>query len=271
MPVSNCIFAAHFLRMTLNPFKQDAFGNNLLLKRFIIFIFGAISWYRFNIANHTTVKGSKVLKELPKTRVLFVSNHQTYFADVACMYQVFNATKWGVFDRINFFWSLFSPRLNVYFVAALETMKSGLLPKLFAYVGSVSIKRTWRSKGKNVDRGVDPRDINKIKTAINSGWVITFPQGTTTPFVRGRKGTAHIIKELRPIVIPVVVNGFRRAFDKKGLFLKMKDVELSITFKEPLQLDYDAPADAILNVIMEAIEQTEDFLKVPQLEENSIV
>jgi 1-acyl-sn-glycerol-3-phosphate acyltransferase len=254
--------------MNLNPFKQDAFGNNLILKRIIIFVFGVISWYRFNIANHTKVHGSKVLKGLPNTRVLFVSNHQTYFADVAGMYQVFNSAKWGVYDRTNFFWSLLNPRLNVYFIAAIETMKSGLLPKLFSYVGSVSIKRSWRSEGKTVDRGIDPRDIEKIKTAVNNGWVVTFPQGTTTPFVKGRKGTAHIIKELRPIVIPVVVNGFRRAFDKKGLFLKMKDVELSITLKAPLMLNYDDSADHIINEIMNAIEQTEDFLKVPQMEED---
>jgi 1-acyl-sn-glycerol-3-phosphate acyltransferase len=156
----------------------------------------------------------------------------------------------------------------VYFIAAIETMKSGLLPKLFSYVGSVSIKRSWRSEGKTVDRGIDPRDIEKIKTAVNNGWVVTFPQGTTTPFVKGRKGTAHIIKELRPIVIPVVVNGFRRAFDKKGLFLKMKDVELSITLKAPLMLNYDDSAEHIINEIMNAIEQTEDFLKVPQMEED---
>ena len=253
--------------MNLNPFKQDIFGNNLLLKRLIIFVFGSISWYRFNIANHTTVKGSRVLKGLPNKRVLFVSNHQTYFADVACMYQVFNATKWGVFERINFFWSLFNPRLNVYFIAAVETMQSGILPKLFSYVGTVSIKRTWRSKGKQVDRGVDPRDVDKIKKAVSNGWVVTFPQGTTTPFVKGRRGTAHIIKELQPVVIPVVVNGFRRAFDKKGLFLKMKDVELSISFKDPLMLDYSDTPENIMAQIMDAIEQSEEFLKVPQLEE----
>ena len=253
--------------MNLNPFKQDIFGNNLLLKRLIIFVFGSISWYRFNIANHTTVKGSRVLKGLPNKRVLFVSNHQTYFADVACMYQVFNATKWGVFERINFFWSFFNPRLNVYFIAAVETMQSGILPKLFSYVGTVSIKRTWRSKGKQVDRGVDPRDVDKIKKAVSNGWVVTFPQGTTTPFVKGRRGTAHIIKELQPVVIPVVVNGFRRAFDKKGLFLKMKDVELSISFKDPLMLDYSDTPENIMAQIMDAIEQSEEFLKVPQLEE----
>jgi 1-acyl-sn-glycerol-3-phosphate acyltransferase len=250
--------------MNLNPFKKDAFGNSLLLKRVIVGIFGSVAWYRFNIANHTTVTGTKVLKGLPKNKVLFVSNHQTYFADVAGMYQVFNAAKWGVFDRTNFFWSVFSPRLDVYFIAATETMKAGLLPKIFAYVGSVSIKRTWRSQGKNVDRGVDPRDINKIKHAIENGWVVTFPQGTTTPFVPGRKGTAHIIKELKPIVIPVVIDGFRRAFDKKGMFLKMKDVELTMRFKEPLMLDYNGHPAEIMKQIMTAIEQTPDHLLVPQ-------
>ena len=253
--------------MNLNPFKQDAFGNNLIIKRIIVFIFGSISWYRFNIANQTSVKGAQHLKGLPKTHVLFVSNHQTYFADVACMYQVFNAAKWGIYNRINFFWSLFNPRLDVYFIAALETMKSGILPKIFSYVGSVSIKRSWRSQGRAVDRGVDPRDINKIKHAVKNGWVVTFPQGTTTPFVKGRKGTAHIIKELKPVVIPIVVDGFRRAFDKKGLFLKQKDVKLSITVKEPLLLDYNGSPNDIMAQIMEAIEQTEDYLQVPQVSE----
>ncbi len=249
--------------MNLNPFKQDAFGNSLILKRIIIFVFGTITWYRFNIANQTSITGAKNLKGLPKTKVLFVSNHQTYFADVAGMYQVFNAAKWGVYNRVNFFWALFNPKLDVYFIAALETMSAGILPKIFSYVGSVSIKRSWRAKGQAVDRGVDPGDIHKIKHAIESGWVVTFPQGTTTPFVPGRKGTAHIIKELKPVVIPVVVDGFRRAFDKKGLFLKKKDCQLSITIKDPLMLDYNDSAVNIMNTIMEAIEQTKDHLQVP--------
>lgn len=246
--------------MNLNPFKKDPFGNSLLIKRIIIFWFGAITWYRFNIANTTKVSGSRNLKGLPKQRVLFVSNHQTYFADVACMFNVFNCVKWGVYDRIDFFWHLLSPRMNIYFVAALETMKSGILPKIFAYAGSVSIKRTWRAKGQNVDRGVDPRDLDNIRTAIANGWVITFPQGTTKPYVKGRRGTAHLIKEMKPIVIPVVINGFRRAFDKKGLFLKQKNSELSITFKEPLEIDYEASAQEIIDVVMKSIEQSKDFV-----------
>tara|TARA_R110002124_G_scaffold164308_1_gene331694 strand:- start:439 stop:1212 length:774 start_codon:yes stop_codon:yes gene_type:complete len=244
----------------------DAFGNSLIIKRVLIFVFGLIAYYRFNIANKTTVKGSKVLKGLPNGNVLFVSNHQTYFADVTAMYQVFCSAKWGVYDRINMPFYVLNPRTNIYFIAAMETMKAGLLPKLFAYVGSVSIKRTWRSKGKEVDRGVDPKDIDKIFKAMNAGWVVTFPQGTTTPFVPGRKGTAHIIKDQKPIVIPVVVDGFRRAFDKKGLFLKKKGVKLSITFKPALDIDYEQSSDEILELIMDSIEQSDSFNTMKQLD-----
>jgi 1-acyl-sn-glycerol-3-phosphate acyltransferase len=240
-------------------FKQDAFGHNLIIKRLIIFVFGFIAYYRMNIINRTKIEGAEHLRGLPDTKVLFVSNHQTYFADVAAIYQLINCAKWGVYGKINYPLSLLNPRLNVYFIAAQETMKSGLLPKIFAYVGSVSIKRSWRSAGKTVDRGVDPKDIEKIKKAIHSGWTITFPQGTTKPFVKGRKGTAHIIKELEPIVIPLVVDGFRRAFDKKGMFVKKKGTELSITIKEPLKINYNASSDEVLDTIMAAIEQSEEF------------
>lgn len=248
---------------------KDSFGNSLLLKRLLIFVFGSIAYYRFNIANKTKVSGSHVLKSLRKQNVLFVSNHQTYFADVTGLYQVFCCAKWGIYDRINFPFFILNPKLNIFFIAALETMSSGLLPKLFANVGSVSIKRTWRAAGKNVDRGVDPRDIQKIFTALENGWVITFPQGTTTPFVNGRKGTAHIIKETKPIVIPVVVDGFRRAFDKKGLLLKKKGVNLSIRFKDPLEIDFEKDSSEILDQIMDSIEQSEDYNTMKKIDEVS--
>ncbi|MCB0473201.1 MAG: 1-acyl-sn-glycerol-3-phosphate acyltransferase, partial [Flavobacteriaceae bacterium] len=61
---------------------------------------------------------------------------------------------------------------------------------------------------------------HNIGKALDDGWVITFPQGTTTPFKPIRRGTAFIIKEYQPIVIPVVIDGFRRSFDKKGLQVK---------------------------------------------------
>ena len=91
-------------------------------------------------------------------------------------------------------------------------MKAGLLPRIMAYAGAVSIDRTWRSKGQNVNRQVKMSDISNIGKALDDGWLITFPQGTTTPFKPIRRGTAHIIKQHRPIVIPIVIDGFRRSF-----------------------------------------------------------
>lgn len=257
------------MRMKIRLF--DAFGNSLFIKRILIFIIGIIAYYRFNIANKTKVTGSKVLKKLPATNVLFVSNHQTYFADVTGMYQVFCSAKWGIYDRINNPVYLLNPKVNIYFVAAKETMKAGILPKIFAYVGSVSIKRSWREGGKTINRGVDPRDITKIYTALKSGWVITFPQGTTTPFEPGRRGTAHLIKETKPIVVPVVVNGFRRAFDKKGLLLKKKGVKLSMRFKEPLDIDYNAHPKEILKVIMNSIEQSEEYNTMQKIDDKLVI
>ena len=253
-------------------FKKNPFGHILFLKKWLIRILGIMTHQRYKRFNKLEIEGSEIIRTLPENNVLFVSNHQTYFADVMGLYQVFCLSKWGIYDTISNPIYLLNPKLNIYFVAALETMKAGLLPKLFAYVGSVSIKRSWRQAGKEVDRGVDKRDINKIYKALDSGWVITFPQGTTTPYVPGRRGTAHIIKETQPIVIPVVVDGFRRAFDKKGLFLKKKGVKLSITFKEPLKLDYDnMNTRQILDELMHNIEQTEDFNTLKKISTDPVV
>ena len=106
-------------------------------------------------------------------------------------------------------------------------------------------------------------DISKIGTALNDGWVITFPQGTTTPFKPIRKGTAFIIKEYKPIVIPIVIDGFRRSFDKKGLRIKKKNILQSMEIKEPLDIDYENDStEDIVKKIEFAIEQHPSFLKV---------
>ena len=84
--------------------------------------------------------------------------------------------------------------------------------------------------------------------------------GTTKPFAPGRKGTAFIIKQHRPIVIPVVINGYWRAFNKKGLKMKKRGSLLSVTFKEPLDIDYNDTCENILEKIMDAIEQSKKFM-----------
>ena len=128
--------------------------------------------------------------------------------------------------------------IDFYFVAAEETMKSGLLPKILAYAGAITIKRTWREAGKSIKRPVDQADTEKIKIALANGWVVNFPQGTTKAFAEGRKGTAHIIKNYKPIVVPITIDGFRRAFDKKGLFIKKKNTALQMQVHQPLKIDY---------------------------------
>lgn len=244
-------------------FKKNVFGQYLFIKKWIIRIIGSLSHRRYHGYNELQIEGSDILRNLPETNVLFISNHQTYFADVVAMFHVFNAALSGRDDNIKNVGYLWKPKLNLYYVAAKETMKSGFLPKIFAYAGSISIERTWRASGEDVNRQVKMSDISNINKALNDGWVITFPQGTTTPFKPIRKGTAHIIKRYKPIVVPIVIDGFRRSFDKKGIRIKKKNILQSMEIKAPLEIDYDIESiDQIVEKIEYAIEQHPSFLKV---------
>lgn len=247
----------------MGVFKKNPFGHILFIKKWIIRVFGIISHGRYQRFNDLQIEGSEIIRDLPDANVLFVSNHQTYFADVAAMLHVFNAALKGRIDSLKNVGYIWNPKLNIYYIAASETMKSGLLPKIFAYTGSISIQRTWRSAGKDVNRQVKMSDITNIGTALNDGWVITFPQGTTTPFKPIRRGTAHIIKTYKPIVIPIVIDGFRRSFDKKGLMIKKRGVLQSFVIKKPLEIDYENDSmDDIVKQIEYSIEQHKSFLKV---------
>lgn len=244
-------------------FKENPFGHILFLKKWLIRSLGLITHQRYKGFNTLEIEGSEIIRELPDKNVLFVSNHQTYFADVVAMFHVFNASLHGRDDSIKNIGYLWNPKLNIYYVAAAETMRKSLLTKVLAYVGSVSIERTWRAEGKDVNRQVKMSDITNIGTALNDGWVITFPQGTTTPWKPLRKGTAHIIKRYKPVVVPVVIDGFRRSFDKKGLMIKKKGILQSLVIKEPLEIDYDNESiESIIEKLEYAIEQHPSFLKV---------
>jgi 1-acyl-sn-glycerol-3-phosphate acyltransferase len=139
-------------------------------------------------------------------------------------------------------------------------MRGSWISKLFTLAGALTVKRTWRAEGKEVRRGLDPSDTRKIERALNTSWIITFPQGTTKPFAPARKGTAVLIKNVQPIVIPVVINGFWRAFTKKGLTFKKKGSILTIKFKAPMVIDYTQSAEEILEQVMDAIEQSKRFM-----------
>jgi 1-acyl-sn-glycerol-3-phosphate acyltransferase len=248
----------------MKVFKKDPFGHYIILKRWLIQLLGTMSHRRYQGFNSMNIEGSEIIRELPERNILFVSNHQTYFADVTAMHHVFNASLKGRIDSIKNVGYLWKPKTNLYYVAATETMKSGFLPKVMSYIGAVSITRTWRAAGESVNKQVDFKDITNIGMALEDGWVITFPQGTTKAFNPIRKGTAHIIKKFKPIVVPVVIDGFRRSFDKRGLFIKKKGILQSMVIKDPLVIDYDKDSiDKIVEQLEYAIEQHPSFIKVP--------
>ena len=236
--------------------QKDIFGNILIIKKVLIIILGCLSYRRFNGINNLKIKGSEIIKKLPKKNVLFISNHQTYFADATAMIHVFNSSLNGGKNTLRNLIYLFKPKLNIYFIAAKETMSSGWLPKILAYTGAISIGRTWRENGKEIKREVNNQDIDNVNLGLKSGWVITFPQGTTKPWSPVRKGTAHIIKHNKPIVVPIKIDGFRRSFDKTGLFIKKKNINQIMTIKKPLLFDYEnSSIDDIVKKITIAIEQ----------------
>src|SRR6478609_10917770 len=232
------------------------------VRKVVYAIVGVFSYPGLAIVNKLKISGTEHIENLPRRNVLFVSNHQTYFADVITFLHIFCAVKWRKRNRLGIPFYLLNPFTSVYYVAAEETMKGSWISRFFTLAGALTVKRTWRVEGKEIRRGLDPSDTRKVTTALQDNWVITFPQGTTKPFAPGRKGTAFIIKQTKPIVIPVVISGFWRAFNKKGLKFKKKGSLLNVHFKEPLQFTYEESIDAILEKVMDAIEQSKKFMWV---------
>jgi 1-acyl-sn-glycerol-3-phosphate acyltransferase len=239
-----------------NLLKRDPFGNIIFLKRMLIGFLGSLTYTRFTLANKLKIEGTDYLMSLPDKNVMFISNHQTYYADVMALYHIFCSVKWKFRNTINNPLYMLFPRANTYYVAAEETMKeSGWIPKIFSLAGAITVRRHWRAKGKDVNRAADVKAPEKIKKALEHGWVVNFPQGTTSPYAPVQKGTAHMIKLYNPIVVPVVIDGFRRAFDKKGLFFKKRNTTLSVRFKEPMRFDENESVQDIMAAIAKAIEQ----------------
>ncbi len=238
----------------------ESLRQTKILKSIVYFLIGIFTYPGLAIVNKIKISGTEHLKNLPKKNVLFVSNHQTYFADVITFLHIFCAVKWGKQNKLGIPYYLLNPFTRVHYVAAEETMKESWLSRLFKWAGAITVKRTWRKEGKEVQRGLDPADTRKITRALENNWVITFPQGTTKPFAPGRRGTAFIIKHNQPVVIPVMISGFWRAFNKKGLNFKKKGSLLSVQFKEPMKINYDDSIDNILENVMDAIEQSKKFM-----------
>ena len=215
--------------------------------RLVFGVLGVIGWERFALLNRLSSEGREHLAGLPPTGVLLVANHLTYYMDVLVIHHALTSAKCGPLDG-------FKANLHVRFVAAFETLNErGIIPRLFNYTGAVLIRRTWRDGDRDVKREVDPQDLERIRVALGSGWLITFPQGTTTPGAPVRKGTAHIIREHRPMVVPVVLSGIDRAFDRKGFRRIGRNVGMTVRFGAPLAIAPDDSVERIQEMLTEAI------------------
>ena len=227
-----------------------------IVRAFVYAIVGIVSYPGLVWVNRLKISGTENIEHLPRRNVLFVSNHQTYFADVIAFLHIFCAVKWGKKNRLGIPLLFIKSVYQRLLCSCRRNMKGSWISRFFTLAGALTVKRTWRVEGKEIRRGLDPSDTRKVTRALQDNWVITFPQGTTKPFAPGRKGTAFIIKQTRPIVIPVVISGFWRAFNKKGLKFKKKGSQLSVSFKKPMEIDYEAPPEKILAQVMDAIEQS---------------
>lgn len=243
--------------------KKDVNNIPVLIKElFIITPFQHLLGTLFlNVINKIKVEGRDIVKQLPDNNVLFVSNHQTYFMEgIALMVE---------FDRIMHpvkHWCWKAGTGKCYYIVAVETaQRKGLIHRIIEWGGAVTVSRTWKKKEQAVgdcELSVEhiEHDQEKVIRALDDGWVITFPQGTTTPFARGRKGTARIIKKAQCIVVPVVVEGFSKAFHRSRPCWPIKlRTGLKIRFKTPLDINYDDSDESIINQIMDAIEQSDRF------------
>ncbi len=254
--------------------KRDVNNIPVLLKElFILTPFQHLMGTFFlKVLNRLHVEGREILKQLPDNNVLFVSNHQTYFMEGIALMVVFDHTRQPV---KHWFWKAGTG--NCYYIVALETAQiKGGIHRVIEWGGAVTVARTWKKDNKELeccDVSLEnvAADQSKVVSAINDGWVITFPQGTTTPFAKGRKGTAHIIKQTKCAVVPVVVDGFSEAFHKSRPCTPIKlRTKLKIRFKAPLNINYDDPEEEILNQIMDGIEQTDRYRVLAEKRENTV-
>ena len=77
--------------------------------------------------------------------------------DVVAMLHVFNASLHARNNTIKNVGYLWNPKLNIYYVAAKETMNSGILPRILSYAGSIPIEE--RDGGQDIKRDVKTSDI----------------------------------------------------------------------------------------------------------------
>src|ERR1051325_5188065 len=152
------------------PLRERLKGFRLV-RKLVYAIVGLVSYPGLTMVNRLKISGTEYLRKLPRGNVLFVSNHQTYFADVITFLHIFCAVKWRKKNRLGVPYYLLNPFTSVYYVAAEETMRGSWISRFFTLAGALTVKRTWRVEGTEIRRGLDPSDTRKITRALSSNWV----------------------------------------------------------------------------------------------------
>lgn len=217
-----------------------------MLRRSIFAALGAATAAPFGWLNHFEVVGRHHLASLPRSNVLFLANHLTYFFDVIALHHAIAS------GRASHLTGLRSPA-GLSFVAARETMRRGALPRIFAMGGAVLVKRTWKDGAEMVQRRPDPDDLRRIGEALRKGWLISFPQGTTRADAPVRRSAALLALEHRPVVVPTRVRGFDRAFARAGVTMRATGVDLGVAFGEPFRVRGDESPESLTKRIAAAL------------------
>jgi len=179
----------------------------------------------FAILNDVQVEGDEVLKELPRKNVVFLANHQTYFLEAIAFFDL-------VYVRHQM--PLESPIVR--FSAAEETMKQNLLTKLMTLAGGVTFKRSFREGGADVRRAVDLEGVARVEEAIQDGWLLHFPTGTTKKGAPLRSAVTRLLHNTKAVALPVRVEGFRELLLHKQVPGKLFK-QCSLKIHRPLPLD----------------------------------
>ena len=202
----------------------------------------------FAILNDVHVEGDEVLKDLPRKNVVFLANHQTYFLEAIAFFDL-------VYVRHQM--PLESPIVR--FSAAEETMKQNLLTKLMTLAGGVTFRRSFREAGEDVRRAVDMEGVARVEEAIQDGWLLHFPAGTTKKGAPLRGGVTRLLHNTKAVALPMRVEGFRELLLHKQVPGKLFK-QCSLKIHPPLPLDefyaqpyQKAAGTRVLRMLEEAI------------------
>ena len=78
----------------------NSLKHSTLIRKALYALVGLFTYPGLMIINRLKISGTEHLKNLPDRNVLFVSNHQTYFADVIAFIHIFCAVKWKKMNKL---------------------------------------------------------------------------------------------------------------------------------------------------------------------------